>query len=127
MKEQSGQSTFLYEKLARRKVLKRSLVGRVLLGIEGAKQRDRDVLYLLALPVDTVTVLMKRIWQLLPARNRHYLDRPYLALTFGLIVAGHLWRGLFWLELLYWAGFGIWLISTFLMFALIWQEESCYR
>ena len=50
-----------YEKLARRKVLKRSLLGRVILGIQGVKQRNWDVLYLIASPVDALIVMGKRI------------------------------------------------------------------
>ena len=66
-----------YEKVARRKVLKRSLLGRLLLGIEGAQRRNRDVLYLVVLPVDALIAVGKVMWKgirwLLPKHDRAYL------------------------------------------------------
>jgi hypothetical protein len=48
-----------YEKAARRKVLTRSLKGRVLLGLEGLRKRDWSVLYLVALPGDVIIVMSR--------------------------------------------------------------------
>lgn len=50
-----------YEKIARRKVLRRSLRGRFLLGLEGLAQKNWSILYLIALPGDAVIVLSKLI------------------------------------------------------------------
>lgn len=75
-----------YENLARRKVLKRSLLGRILLGIEGTKQRNWAALYLLALPVDAVVVVGKRIRWLLPVYDRAFVSSSLclLAMAFAL-------------------------------------------
>ena len=74
-----------YEKLARRKVLKRSLLGRLLLGIEGAKQRNRDALYLIAFPIDTLIVVGKRIRQLLPAHDKALISSSLCLLAMVLV------------------------------------------
>ena len=75
-----------YEKLARRKVLKRSLLGRLLLGIEGAKQRNRDVLYLIAFPVNALIVAGKLIRQLLPVYDEAFISSSLCLLAMALVV-----------------------------------------
>lgn len=61
-----------YEKLARRKVLKCSLLGRLLLGIEGVKHRNRDALYLLTFPFNAVLIVEKRLRRLLSKSRRSF-------------------------------------------------------
>ncbi|WP_038020228.1 hypothetical protein [Synechococcus sp. PCC 7335] len=74
---------YYYEKLARKKVLKRTLLGRVLLGIEGTKQRNWEALYLVALPVDAVIVVGKRIfWPLSVGRPFIFAFAFLIALVF---------------------------------------------
>jgi hypothetical protein len=58
-----------YEKAARRKVLTRSLKGRVLLGLEGLRKRDWSVLYLIALPGDVLIVMSRRSAQFVAKRQ----------------------------------------------------------
>ena len=75
-----------YEKLARRKVLKRSLLGRLLLGIEGAKQRNRDALYLIAFPVDALIVVGKLIRLLLPVYDEAFISSSLCLLAMAIVV-----------------------------------------
>jgi hypothetical protein len=48
-----------YERRARRKVLRRSLRGRLLLGLEGLQKRNWSVLYLVAMPGDVLVTVVK--------------------------------------------------------------------
>ena len=75
-----------YEKLARRKVLKRSLLGRLLLGIEGARQRNRDALYLIAFPVDAFIVVGKLIRRLLPMYDEAFISSSLCSLAMAIVV-----------------------------------------
>ena len=75
-----------YEKLARRKVLKRSLLGRLLLGIEGARQRNRDALYLIAFPVDAFIVVGKLIRRLLPMYDEAFISSSLCLLAMAIVV-----------------------------------------
>ena len=75
-----------YEKLARKKVLKRSLLGRLLLGIEGAKQRNQEALYLIAFPVDALIVVGKLIRQLLPVYDEAFISSSLCLLAMAIVV-----------------------------------------
>ncbi|EDX83371.1 hypothetical protein S7335_551 [Synechococcus sp. PCC 7335] len=66
-------------------MLKRSLLGRSLLGIEGLKQHNQDALYLLALPVDAAIVIGKHIRRLLPIYDEAFISSSLCLLAMALV------------------------------------------
>ena len=113
-----------YEKSARRKVLKRSLLGRVILGIEGTKQRNRDALYLVGLPVDIAIVVGRRMRLSLPINSTALFANLLCIIALKSLSDLHpSLLELFWFHLLFNLLAGVLLFSIGKAFLLIYRGE----
>ncbi|EDX83167.1 hypothetical protein S7335_346 [Synechococcus sp. PCC 7335] len=102
-----------HEKQAQQRSLKRSLLGRLLLGIEGTKQRNWYALYLLALPIDAAIVMLKHISQFLPAPHHTYRDCCVciVLMTLAMKIWPNVLGELVWYRLLFLVPLGILVLS----------------